>query len=121
PRRPGVLSRAHRVRGPAQLPRVQVLSETQALAVDRTDSLYEPGEGDPGEARARRQAERIRAAVVAAYAGAPRMAERLRECGLVPEAAGGLSSACSPPAPRLLPDLSAGRSLGGEMRGDPSA
>ena len=76
--------------------------------------MYEPGEGDRGEARARRQAERLRAAVVAAYAGAPRMAERLRECGLSLDAAGGPSHACSPPAPQ---------SFSGEIfqRGDLSA
>ncbi|HYM91481.1 MAG TPA: phenylacetate--CoA ligase family protein, partial [bacterium] len=42
--------------------------------------------------RVRRQADRLRAAVAAAHAGAPWMAERLRASGLSPEGVHGIES-----------------------------
>ncbi len=52
---------------------------------DRPDSFYDPSEGDAPEVRAQRHAERLRAAVAAAYAHVPGVRERFEACGLHPD------------------------------------
>ncbi|HEX4836649.1 MAG TPA: AMP-binding protein [bacterium] len=51
----------------------------------RTDSLYDPVEALGPEARTRRQSDRLRAAVAAAFDHAPATRARLHGCGLRPE------------------------------------
>lgn len=53
--------------------------------VDRGDSLCDPSEAMAPALRAERQAARLRAALAAAYAGAPAMRARMDACGLQPD------------------------------------
>jgi len=55
------------------------------MAVDRTDTLFDPTEGLPPDARARRESERLRGAAAAAYAHAPAARKRFDDSGLHPD------------------------------------
>jgi len=63
---------------------VRTRPEADTLAVDRTDGLYTLAEGISPTSRERRQNERLRAAVAAAWR-APWMRERLQACAVEPE------------------------------------
>lgn len=93
------------------------------MALDRADSLHAPAEGVTPAVRAERQAERLRAAVAAAYAHAPAMRARLEACGLHPQSVRSLQDLARLPILRkdTLPAAQAATPPFGGLLGAPVA